>query len=259
MSKFTIKANVCMLVSIMLATVVVSGFLGVGVIFTESVVAAETSDQDIVRSDENAITIAEQSQKKWFTAAETIIYAHKDDYSTWDTGDIDSYYDEQSSGGITVSGFYINQELFSVEGVDSNGTTRLAPVYSLDAANNITAESYAQILVTQIRDVTTSYGGDRLSISNDTRKLSDVFDDLRVESSEKVGYGKLLYRSSSTANSYWGSWNQIDLVDNLTLTFTAPYNQIAIIYEIEEKHPSAWRPLAKHYHHLVAIYRFNVV
>lgn len=259
MSKFTIKANVCMLVSIMLATVVVSGFLGGGVIFTESVVAAETSDQDIVRSDENAITIAEQSQKRWFTAAETIIYAHEDDYSNWDTGDIDSYYEEQSSGGITVSGFYINQELFSVEGVDSNGTTRLVPVYSLNAANNITAESYAQIFVTQIREVTSSYGGDRLSLSNDTRKLSDVYDGLRVESSEKVGYGKLLYRSSSTANSYWGSWNQIDLVDNLTLTFTAPYNQIAIIYEIEEKHPNAWLPLIKHYHHLVAIYRFNVV
>ena len=265
MRKLFLKFHATRILFIILFIVAVGGSFGLYSLFSEprTNAAAESisySDFATVLSDDEAPTFGEKPQTRWFAAAERIIYAMDDYYDKWSILPVRAYYEEESSGGATVSSYDVNEELFAVEGIDVNGLTRLEPVYTLASANNITATSYAQITVSQFRELYTTDGGDRMIISDDTRKLSELKGGLAIVGNDtEIGNGKILYRSSYESGAVWGSWNCIDLTSNITLTFTAPYNQLAVIYELREKNPSIWKPFDYYYHHLIAIYRFNVV
>lgn len=228
------------------------------IVFAETISDSESifSDSIIAFSDENAATFSTKPEPRWFSLAYRIIYAEKDDYSSWTTEAVQSHYSSTS----TVASFAINDELFALYGTDATGEeVRLEPVNSLTAANNITAVSCANIRFDRFREVTTSSGGDRLNLNDDTRKLKDISasSGLRISGNEtQILYGKILYRSVSGSGQTWGTWNYIDLASNIDLYFTQPCNQIAIIYEIREKGPNWWN--LYQYHHLVAIYRFDI-
>lgn len=193
-------------------------------------------------------------------AAYRLIYAHDDNYSNWTTNAMSTSYSENAN---RLGAYAINDEFFSVEGVDAEGSHRLEPVNSLRAANNITAVSYADITINDFRDVDQLYQYDnnekaKIYINDDTRKLDDLTAEFRVAGKDApVAKGKILYRSADNVGQTWGAWSYMQLTTaGTTIRFTKPYNQIAIIYELREEGPH-WYNLYK-YHHIIGIYRFNV-
>lgn len=263
MSNLSLKFKASIILSLLLLTIVIGSFVGIYTLFSEpllSVSAEEISGSNVV-SDEEAPTFKEIPQTRWMELAYRLNYAEKDDYSSWTTSAKSTAYSSNSS---RLGGYAINDEIFSLTGTDEEGSHRLEPVNSLSAANNISAVSYAEIQIEYFRCVDKSYengkeNDEKIYINTDTRKLSDVSGGLGLSGvSATVGKGKVLYRSSYTENGLWGSWNYSNLVTSgMTLRFTAPYNQIAIIYELREEGPTVLN-LYK-YHHIVGIYRFNVV
>lgn len=260
---FKTKTTFILLITLVLILV---GCIGISLNFTcpNKIVFAETisnsesltSENIVAFSNDNDATFSTKPEPRWFSLAYRIIYAEKDDYSSWTTEAVQSHYSSTS----TVASFAINDELFALYGTDATGEeVRLEPVNSLSAANNITAVTSARIRFDHFREVTTSSGGDRLNLNDDTRKLKDISasSGLRISKNEtQILYGKILYRSVSGSGETWGTWNYIDLTSNVELPFYQPCNQIAIIYEIREKGPNWWN--LYQYHHLVAIYRFDI-
>lgn len=158
----------------------------------------------------------------------------------------------------TVIDYPINEEKYGFFGIDdSNVEVRIQPVDSLSAANNITADGDVTF---HIRTVSQFPSSDYIYRNNDSRKLKDLYSDIRIlNENTTVSYGKILYRT--TTGSTWGSWNFVNLNDlldqsNVTLYFASGLKvQIVIIYEVKELAINIFYPHM--YYHVRGIYRFN--
>lgn len=219
----------------------------------QKIFAEQNVTSEYAQCDKMSVKFAEKTENRWFSPAYRIYYASKDDYSNWTT---DPVYPKFYDG---TKGYALNDELFKVDGTDSSGTTRIEPVHGLGAANNINAQSYATINISQFRTIESSY---KCEVNDDTRKLKDLQADLKVENSDvQVYYGKALYRVATGAGQRWGNWNYANLnvgvnQASTTITFNGPQCvQVVVIYEIREN-PTLW---FYQYYHIVGVYRFDIV
>lgn len=157
-------------------------------------------------------------------------------------------YSNISYTGLSVSGGYINEELFSFTAVDSTGATkRLVPVMGLDDDYNYYATGATTVTVTKIKS---PLGG--FKYSSDSLKLRDFAPITTLDSSVTIGKGKIFYRSSMQAHI--GQWSYIDLDENgATLSFSTQFVQIAIAYEIYKGIPHIGK-----YYRIFGVYKFRI-
>jgi len=74
-------------------------------------------------------------------------------------------------------------------------------------------------------------------LSNDSRKLSSLPDDIKVDKGTKIGYGRVLVKEKLDTSSSWGGWKDYDLSDFVSKTHTFEPGRrvvIVILYELKE-------------------------
>ncbi len=194
-------------------------------------------------------------QPKWYTEAYRLAYASNDNYSARTySAVLPNYY--SPSGGITATAIPLNDEMYSVDGTDNVGFTRIQPVTNLSDVNNITAQGYANIVFNNFRSIPSVYN---CSMRNDTRKMKDLTSEFAISGDNTtVYYGKIMYRTAPYSGASWSGWNYIDLTHGASLNFYASKCvQIVVLYEIREEAHNIFKPVV--YHHIVGIYRFDIV
>lgn len=246
------------IITFMIIAIIVLGMISIiavntqknNLVFAEEKVNLETSSTIVnVVSCENVISFAEYNiQPAWLSFEPRIGWTKDKKFTILSFADqAITYY---LGSGTHVFGGYVNEELFSVTGVDNSGSSyRLEPVNGLDQPNNINAVGSATISFNKLRDPRGT-----CVFSNDSSKLNSLTSGFYVNSTTKVGNGKILYRSSN--GTTFGAWSFVNLNDGATLSFTAKYVQIAVIYELNEKGRFI---LDTDIHYYIAgIYRFNI-
>ncbi len=182
---------------------------------------AVISDDDVASFGDKVI------QPKWFTYQPRLGWTKNDNFSNLSFSDKEiTYY---TGSGVHAFGGYVNEECFSVIGTDVSGEVyRLVPVNGLSEPNNINSNGAVTIRFANLqapRGTCVFY--------NDNDKLNSLTSAFHVNSTTKLGTGKILYRS--TNGSTFGNWSYTNLTDSKTLNFTEHYVQIAVIYELNEK------------------------
>ncbi len=215
----------------------------------------ETTENPIVYSSDDVPYFADFANvitPRWFTFGPILAQA-EENYQHISFDELQKRY---RTG--TVIDYPINEEKYGFFGIDdSNVEVRIQPVDSLSTPNNITADGDVTF---HIRTVSQFPSSDYIYRNNDSRKLKDLYSDIRIlGETTTVSYGKILYRT--TTGSTWGSWNFVNLNDlldqsNVTLHFNSGLKvQIVIIYEVKEKAINIFYPHM--YYHVRGIYRFN--
>jgi len=217
--------------------------------FSETVYADSMGVKEI-SNKKTIVGFGNSNTTRWMTESYQIAYAYNDDYSNRTYNDVYPYYYKNSQ--IVVGETNLNTEIYKLEGTDSTGLARIQPVENFTDENNITAVSYASIDLTKFRDFCNdSYCG----INDDSRDMANLESNIRIQNNySDVSTGKVMYRSSQS--STWMDWRYCELEDNVHLYFSGKQSvQLVVFYEIKEDKP--WK--FNRYHHVLAIYRFDIV
>lgn len=220
-----------------------------------SAFAYELNSNSIAQGNSDANYFDNTVSTRWYTEAYRLAYASNDNYSSHTYNAIYPYY-YSPSGGITAAAIPLNDEMYSVDGTDNAGATRIQPVLSLGDGNNVFAQGHASITFNNFRGIPTAYN---CSMRNDTRAIKNLYSELAISGNNTtVYYGKIMYRTAAAVGANWSGWGYIDLTNGASLYFNGSQCvQIVVIYEIREEAPNIFKPVK--YHHVVGIYRFDIV